>query len=153
VKSLFHYKSYHHIREEVQHEDNEKKIKNLQLIFEAEQTKKENAIIKAQKNEIELKNKQLQETIDELTITKISRKAKVITLVLGIFLIVAEEPIMGLVLHQIGEENGILTIAAKVIIILSLKPLDKGIEHFLLKRLVLKNRKKKANPDQSVVVA
>ncbi len=142
MKSLFHHMAFHNIREDVQHEDNEKKIKNLKLIFEGEQTKKENTIIKAQKAEIESKNQQLQETIDELTITKVSRKAKVITLVVGVTLIVAEDPIFNLVLSQIGKYNYFFSILAKVIIILSLKPIDTAIENYLLRRIVLKGRKK-----------
>jgi len=141
IKSLFHYKAFYTIREEVQREDNQKKIKNQHLIFEAEQTKKENVIIRTQKQEIENKNRQLQETIDELTITKISRKAKVFTLFIGIALIIAEEPIFHFVLKQVGEENQLLNITAKVIIILSLKPIDAAVERYLLKRLILKKRK------------
>ncbi len=140
VKSLFHYKTFHLIREEVQNENNEKKIKNLQLIFEAEQTIQENAIIKAQKLEIETRNTQLQETIDELTITKISRKAKALTLVVGVTLIVAQDPIFELVLTRINENNYLFTIAAKVIIIMSLKPIDIAIEKYLLKKIVLNKR-------------
>jgi tetratricopeptide (TPR) repeat protein len=142
MKSLFHHMAFHNIREDVQHEDNEKKIKNLKLVFEGEQTKKENAIIKAQKAEIESKNQQLQETIDELTITKVSRKAKVLTFVLGITLIVAQDPIFNIVLNRIGENNYLLSLAAKAIIILSLKPIDIAIQNYLLRRIVLKRRKK-----------
>lgn len=140
IKSLFHYKIYHSLREEVELEDHEKKIKNLQKIFEAEQTKKENAIIKAQKIEIENKNEQLQETIDELTITKVSRKAKVITLFVGITLIVAEEPIFNFILGHIGEQQYLLSLFAKVLIILSLRPIDSAIEKYLLRQLVLKKK-------------
>jgi len=111
------------------------------MVFEAEQTKKENAIIKAQKKEIENKNIQLQDTIDELTITKISRKARGVTLVVGIILIAMEEPLMGYLIHKIGEENFLLSLSAKIIILLSLKPIDKGIEHYMLRRLVLNKRK------------
>jgi len=146
IKSLFHFKAFHAIREEIQREDNQKKIKNQQLIFEAEQTKKENVIIRAQKQEIENKNRQLQETIDELTITKVSRKAKVFTLFIGIALIVAEEPIFHIVLKHVGEENMFLNVAAKVVIILSLKPIDIAVEHYLLKRLILKKRKLQPAP-------
>ena len=83
----------------------------------------------------------MQETIDELTITKVSRKARGITLIVGIALIVAEEPIFHYVLRYIGEESFLLNMTAKVIVILSLKPIDKFIEGYLLRRLVLKRRK------------
>lgn len=141
IKSLFHHKAYHSIREEVQHEDNEKKIKNLQRVFEAEQTIKENAIIKAQKAEIEHKNEQLSETIHELTITKVSRKAKVLTFIVGIILIVAQDPLFDLVLKNIGENHYWISMAAKAAIILSLKPLDIAIENYLLRRIILKKKR------------
>jgi tetratricopeptide (TPR) repeat protein len=143
VRSLFHYKAFHTIRDEVQHEDNEKKIRNLHLVFQAEQTIKENAIIRAQKEEIENKNKLLQETIDELTITKVSRKAKALTLIVGMTLIVAQEPIFHIVLSHIDEHNYFLSVVAKVIIILSLKPIDIAIENYLLRRIVLKKRNRR----------
>ena len=145
VRSLFHHKAYHAIREEVQHEDNEKKIKRLHLVFEAEQTMKENAIIKAQKVVIEDKNKQLQETIDELTITKVSRKAKVLTLFVGITLIVAEDPIFNLVAAHIDAKNYWLSMVAKIIIVLSLKPIDTAIENYLLRRIVLRKKRARQN--------
>jgi len=140
IKSLFHYKAYHNIREEVQHEDSEKKIKNLQKVFEAEQTMKENTIIKAQKVEIEHKNEQLSETIHELTITKVNRKAKALAFIVGIILIVAQDPLFDLVLKSIGENHYWISLGAKVVIILSLKPLELGIEKYLLRRIILKKR-------------
>jgi tetratricopeptide (TPR) repeat protein len=144
AKCFFHHKAFHEIKEEVQHEDSERKIKNLHLVFEAEQTMQENVVIKAQKKEIEDKNLQLQETIDELTITKISRKARGVTLAVGIALIVAEEPLMGYAIRFLGEENFLLSLAAKVIILLSLKPIDKAIEKYMLRRFVIKKRKRVA---------
>jgi len=144
TKCLFHHRAFHQIREEVQHEDNEKKIKTLHLVFEAEQTKKENVIIKAQKAEIESKNKQLQETIDELTITRVSRKAKVLTLIVGVTLIVLQEPLFDLVLKRISDQYWI-SLIAKVVIIMSLKPIDLAIENYLLRRIVLKRKKAKTS--------
>lgn len=149
TKCLFHHRAFHHIREEVQHENNEKKIKTMHLVFEAEQTKKENVIIKSQKAEIESKNKQLQETIDELTITRVSRKAKVLTLFVGITLIVAQDPVFDIVLTQIGPGHYFLSIIAKVIIILSLKPIDIAIENYLLRRIILKKRKARVSAASS----
>jgi tetratricopeptide (TPR) repeat protein len=152
-KCFFHHKAFHDIKEEVQHEDNERKIKNLHLVFDAEQTKKENVIIKLQKQEIENKNRQLQETIDELTITKVSRKARGITLLVGIVLIAAEEPLMGYILKHIGEEHFLLSLSAKIIILLSLKPIDKAIESYMLRRLVLKKRKHQSENTQKNMMA
>ncbi len=140
-QSLYHHEIFHELREKVQQQDNARKLIDARLIFEAEQTMKENIIIKKQKKEIEIKNRQLRETIDELTITKISRKAKGITLFVGIALIVAEDPIFSYVLGSIGPGNFWLSILAKIIVIFSLQPINMAIERFLLRRFVLKKRK------------
>lgn len=142
AQSLYHHEIFHELQEKVQQEDNARKLTDAKLIFEAEQTMKENIIIKKQKQEIEDKNRQLQETIDELTITKISRKAKGITLIVGIALIVAEDPIFSYVLGSIGPGNFWLSILAKVIVIFSLQPINITIERFMLRRFVLKQRKR-----------
>lgn len=158
AQSLYHQEIFHELQQKVQQEDNARKLTDAKLIFEAEQTLKENIIIKKQKQEIEDKNHQLKETIDELTITKISRKAKGITLIVGIALIVAEDPIFSYVLGSIGPGNFWLSILAKVIIIFSLQPINIGIERYLLSRFVLKKRKRlseearnKALDNQSVI--
>lgn len=140
-KSIYHYKLYHQIQEEVEKEDAAKKIKNIQLIFEAEQTKKENVIIKKQKKEIEEKNVELQETIDELTITKISKKAKIITMVIAIVLFIAEEIIHHSVLHMMHDHDFVMSLVVKGIIVISLKPIDSAVEHFLLKKIIKKKLK------------
>jgi tetratricopeptide (TPR) repeat protein len=137
-KSLFHYKQFHELHAQVETEDNDKKIKNVRLIFEAEQTKKENIIIKKQKQEIENKNIELQETIDELTRTKVGKKAKAFTLVIAIVLFLLEELILHFILHHIGEENFYLSFIVKMVIIFSLKPIDSAIEHQLLKKIIKK---------------
>ena len=139
-KALYHYKAFHTVSEQVTREDGEKKVKRAEILFAAEQTEKENAIIKAQKAEIERKNKELQETIDELTITKVSRRAKALTLVVAVVMILVEEPITRIAHHYIGEENFYFSMAAKILIVLSLKPIDSAIEHFLLNKIILKKR-------------
>src|SRR6185436_8796061 len=105
VKSLFHYKLFHQLHEEVEVEDSERKIKNAQLVFEAEQTMKENIIIKKQKAEIEKKNHELQQTIDELTRTKIGKKARAITLIIAIILFVLEDSILHFALVFVSTDN------------------------------------------------
>jgi tetratricopeptide (TPR) repeat protein len=78
-RSLAHYKRFHELREQIEREDNAKSLADARAIFEAEQTRKENVVIKQQKAEIERQNRALQETIDELTRAKIGRKAKAFT--------------------------------------------------------------------------
>lgn len=140
-KSLLHYKKFHEIREQVELEDAAKKVKNLQLIFEAEQTKKENIIIKKQKAEIESKNIELQETIDELTRTKVGKKAKAFTLIIAIALFIIEELIIHSILHLISDNGFYISFVVKMVIILSLKPIDSAIEHYLLKKIIKKKKK------------
>lgn len=141
VKSLFHYKLFHELRDQVEVEDNERKIKNAHLVFEAEQTLKENIIIKKQKAEIERKNIELQETIDELTRARISKKARAITLVIAIILFVMEDTILHFALEFVSTNNYFISMLVKMVIIFSLSPIDKAIENYLLKRLVKKKKR------------
>lgn len=135
TKSIFHFKAYHEIREQVMHEDAEKKIKNMQLVFEAEQTKKENVIIKAQKKEIEIKNTELQNTIDELTRARVSKKAKALTMTVAVVLMISQESFMRFFVHQYTHGNFLISLGINGVIVLLLKPIESGIEEFLLKRV------------------
>jgi len=139
-KSLHHFKLYQKLREEVEQEDYARKLADAKLIFEAEQTKKENIIIKKQKEEIQKKNIELQETIDELTITKVSRKAKAVTLVVAIVLFILQDFMLGFALDILPSDNYFLSLGVKMAIIFSLSPINRAIEHYLLKKVV-KNRK------------
>ena len=134
--ALEHYKRYHALREEVEREDNAKSLADAKAIFEAEQTRKENAIIKAQKAEIERKNQQLQDTIDELTRAKIGRKAKAFTLGLAIVLFIFQDAILGTALRLLASNNYFVLLAVKMGIIFSLAPINRGIERVLLRRVV-----------------
>lgn len=140
-KSYEHFIKFHEVNAEVNEEDVRKKVKNMELIFEGEQTKKENAIIKAQKKEIEEKNIALQETIDELTRVKVSRKAKAIAFMITIVLMVVEDAIMHFGVHPFFENNFYISFAAKVIIVICFKPIEEGIEHYLLHKVVFKKKK------------
>ena len=111
-------------------EDNARKVKNVQMIFAAEQTWKENAIIKKQKEEIERKNKELLETIDELTRTRISRKARAITFTIAIILFILEDSILHFALTIVPEDSYWLSMAVKIAIIFSLSPINKAIEKY-----------------------
>ena len=139
-KSLYHYEIFHEMREQVLEEDNARKLADAKLIFEAEQTKKENKIIKKQKLEIEKKNVELQDTIDELTLTKVSRKAKALTLGVAIVMFIFEDPIIGFSLRLLSSNNYWLSLFLKMAIIFSLSPINGAIEHYLLKK-VIKRRK------------
>lgn len=140
-ESLAHHRAFHEIKEDVNHEDLERKVKNQVQLFQAEQTQKENAIIKAQKIEIETKNIELQETIDELTLARISKKAKALTLGVAIVLFIFQDKILELILELFASENYLLSMAIKIGIIFSLNPVNKGIENYLLKKVIKKKKK------------
>ncbi len=140
AKSLAHYKSYYALREQVEVEDNERKIKNAHLVFEAEQTKKENIIIKKQKAEIEKKNIELQETIDELTRARIGKKARAITLGIAIVLFIMEDTILHFALKIFSTDNYFISLSVKGVIIFSLSPINKAVEHYLFSRIVRKEK-------------
>jgi len=138
VRSLFHYKQYHCLQEQAGQEDNVKKIKNVKLVFEAEQTKKENIIIKKQKTEIQKKNMELQDTIDELTITKAGKKAKAFTLLIAMVFFIFEDSILHFIFHLLPATNFWVSLAVKMVFIFSLKPINSAIEHYLVKKVIKK---------------
>ncbi len=137
-RSLFHYKRFHELREQVEREDGARRLADARVIFEAEQTRKENATIRQQKHEIELKNRELQETIDELTRARIGRKAKAMTLGLAIVLFIFQDAILGTALRLLDSHNYFLSLGVKMAIIFSLAPINRAIERHLLKRVMRK---------------
>ncbi len=140
-RSLFHYKQFHYLQEQVGKEDNAKKIKNMKLVFEAEHTKKENSIIKKQKAEIQKKNIELQDSIDELTITKAGKKAKAFTLLVAIVFFIFEDSILHFIFNIVPANNYWLSLSIKMVFIFSLQPINAAIEHSLVKKVIKKKRR------------
>ena len=143
-QALAHYRKYHEIRTRVEREESERRIKNVQIAFEAEQAQKDNVIIRQQKAEIERKNAELQDTIDALTLARISRKARAFTLGIALVMFVFEDTILHFALHLLKSENYFSSMAVKVGIIFSLKPINSAIEHYLMKEVVRKKKSKAA---------
>lgn len=137
-RSLHHYKQFHALREEIEREDSARKLADAKTVFEAEQARKENAIIRAQKAEIEVKNRELQDTIDELTRAKIGRRAKALTLALAIVLFIFQDAILGTALRLLASNNYFVLLSVKMAIIFSLSPINRAIERYLLKRVTRK---------------
>lgn len=106
------------------------------MIFEAELTKKENVIIKQQKKQIEKTNITLQKTIDELTLSKINRKAKTITTVIAILLFIVEDSLLHFVIAPHTHENFFISLASNFAVVFCIKPIEKLVEHYLLHRFV-----------------
>ena len=109
-------------------------------MFEAEQTKKENIIIRQQKAEIHAKNIKLQETIDELTLARINKKARALTIGLGIALFIFQDRILGFALDLLSSNNYFLSLGVKMGIIFSLSPINGAIEHYLLRKVIKKRK-------------
>lgn len=57
-KAFAHFKRFHEVKEDVYHDDAEKKAANLRLVFEMEQTRRENILIREQKEAIEAEKKE-----------------------------------------------------------------------------------------------
>jgi adenylate cyclase len=77
AESLKQYKAFHEIKEEVNNEDLEKKVNNQVKLFEALQTEKENAIIKAQKIEIENEKRRSDELLYNILPKEVAEELKV----------------------------------------------------------------------------
>ena len=131
---------YHFVAQSPELEDNAKSLADAKAIFEAEQTRKENVIIKEQKAEIQRQNHQLQDTIDELTRAKIGRKAKALTLAVAIVLFIFQDAILRTALRLLASDNYFLLLGVKMAIIFSLAPINRGIENHLLKKMMQKQR-------------
>lgn len=151
--ALEHYRQFHEIREQVEVEENAKRMKNVQVVFEAEQAQKDNVIIRQQKAEIERKNAQLQETIDALTLARVSRKAKMFTLGIALVLFVFEDTILHFALNLLNSDNYFASMAVKIGIIFSLKPISAGIEHYLMREVVRKKKQNSSMNSAAVVSA
>ncbi|HEX7938549.1 MAG TPA: tetratricopeptide repeat protein [Gemmatimonadaceae bacterium] len=136
AKSLVHYKRFHELREQVEREDSARKVADAKLVFEAERTRQENAVIKSQKAEIERKNIELQDKIDELTRAKISRRARALTFALVLVLFVFQDAILGTALRLLASNNYFVLLAVKMAIIFSLSPINRAIEGYLLRRVI-----------------
>ncbi len=146
-KSLFHYKRFHELREQVEREDGARRLADARLIFEAEQTRKENVIIKAQKAEIQRQNRELQDTIDELTRARIGRKAKAMTLGLAVVLFIFQDAILRTALRVLASDNYFLLLGVKMAIIFSLAPITRAIERYLLRRVTRQRDRDLAAPE------
>ena len=143
-KSLYHYKRFHYLREEMEREDNARSLADAKAMFEAEQTRKENVVIREQKAVIERKNRELQDTIDELTRAKIGRRAKALTLAVAIVLFIFQDAILRTALRWLNSDNYFLLLAVKMTIIFSLSPINRAIEHHLLKGVLRQERLRRA---------
>ena len=66
-KALQHYEKFQALEEEVFHEDSDKRLKNLQAVYQLEATKKQTEIFRLKNVELKEKNEQLQQTLKKLS--------------------------------------------------------------------------------------
>lgn len=142
-KSLFHYRRFHDLREQVEWEDGARKLAEATLTFQAEQTRKENAVIKQQQAEIQRKNRELQGTIHALTRERIGRKAMALTLAVAVVLFIFQDAILHAALRLLDSDGQFLSLGVKMAIIFALIPINKGIEYSLLAKVMQKERLKR----------
>ena len=83
----------------------------------------------------------MQDTIDELTMTKAGKKAKAFTLLIAVILFIFEDSILHFVFHLLPANNFWLSLGIKMPIIFSLKPINSAFEHYLIKKVVKKKKK------------
>ncbi len=92
-----------------------------------------NQKIKHQNEEIKQKNVELQNTIEELTQARVSKKASTVLLTLAIVLFISEEHVLSPVIEE-HIELPFVGLGIKGIIALGLKFLEGGLEGYFMKR-------------------
>ena len=92
-----------------------------------------NQKIKTQNEQIKDKNVELQNTIEELTQARVSKKASTVLLTLAIVLFVSEEHLLSPIIEQ-NIELPFVGLGVKGLIALGLKFLEGGLEGYFMKR-------------------
>ena len=139
-RSLSHFRRFHDLHAHQEAERSTRELANAKIVFDAEHTSKENAIIRRQREEIHQKNRELEEKIDALTLATISRKARVFTFGLGVVIFVFQDAILGRALGALNSQNYLLSLTVKMGIIFSLAPINSAISAYLLRRVVARRR-------------
>jgi hypothetical protein len=100
---------------------------------EAEITREKNIALSKANDKINAKNKELKLVLDDLTKAKISRKAVMFTMIIGISLCLLTEAIVDPWVDSYSYNNYI-SLAVKAIIAISLKPIDSFYERLMIKK-------------------
>jgi transcriptional regulator with GAF, ATPase, and Fis domain len=108
-------------------EETNEKLKDLNENLEVK--------VKDRTRELAEKNTKLQSTLDELTKTKISRRAITFTMIIGVILFIAEELFLSPLIDNYFNNNLWISITTKGIIAILLKPIESIIENFMLSSL------------------
>lgn len=145
-KALDHYQLFSKVNDEDAKTNAALKAKTIQFVSKIESAQKEaeinhlkNVDLKNANDKILEQNIALQDTIDELTKTKISRKAITLTLLLAIVLFLISEGFIDPIIERYSESL-IYSMLGKLAIALMLKPVEGLIERILLSRVMKRKR-------------
>ena len=139
-RGLSHFRRFHELHAQQESERRTRELANAKVVFEAEHIRKENAIIRRQREEIHHKNRELEEKIDALTMATISRKARAFTFGLGVVIFIFQDAILGRALGALNSQDYLLSLAVKMGIIFSLAPINRVLSAYLLRRVVVRRR-------------
>jgi tetratricopeptide (TPR) repeat protein len=147
--ALAHLEKFYELKSELMGDEAANNIKKIQTHFEKEKAEQaaeierlKNVELKNAYQKIQDQNIELQDTIDELTKTKISRKAIILTLLLAIVLFMLSEGLIDPLIES-HSQSLLLSMMGKLAIALMLKPVEGLIEKILLKRVMKKSKKQK----------
>jgi tetratricopeptide (TPR) repeat protein len=136
-----HHEAFYQFKSELLSDEATNTIKKLQSRFEKEKAEQEaeierlrNVELKQANDIIKHQNIELQDTIDELTRVKISRKAITLTLIVGVALFFLSEGLLDPLIDNYSQSMW-YGLFAKLLIALILKPIETLFEKILLRRV------------------
>jgi tetratricopeptide (TPR) repeat protein len=139
-KALQELKNFVSTREDEMNSSFDLRINGIKAVHEVEFTRKEaeitrekNIALSKANDKINAKNKELKLVLDDLTKAKISRKAVMFTMIIGISLCLLTEAIVDPWVDSYSYNNYI-SLAVKAIIAISLKPIDSFYERLMIKK-------------------
>lgn len=140
--ALSHLEKFYEVKSALMGDEAANNIKKIQTRFEKEKAEQaaeierlKNVELKNAYQIIQNQNTELKDTIDELTKTKVSRKAILLTLLLAIILFLLSEGFIDPAIES-HSQSIVLSMGAKLVIALMLKPVEGLIEKLLLKRVM-----------------
>ena len=110
----------------------------IAIITDIDQRKKDEQLLQEQKDEIEKKNKLLEESLRALSREQIGRKALLITFLVGVVLILISEAFIDPIIEENMKGHTFAVLASKVLIAGLLKPIEDLVRRKLMQDEVRK---------------
>jgi two-component system, NtrC family, sensor kinase len=136
--ALLHYEKFHEMKEQVMNTEAANRLNNVQVMNKLESARKDaeieklrNVELKNANDELDRKNQELRETIDELTKAKISKLAITFTLILAVGLFVLSEVFLDPLVDTYSR-NIWVGLSAKLFIAILLKPIESFMEKMMI---------------------